>query len=187
MCSNYCCSILTRENHPVVFASPPLPAPESQPSAVLPMAPRAVSRNSDVMEGQRAGGSDGALYGCRSDAPGFTSAEKEPRWEHPAPSKSIFHEEHVRCYDDRRSERDEFSSGGFDNPGYGGRGNVHVESESPSRDDMFGAMAPCWRLLERAKGYMDKVCTSYGSTRIFKLLTLFLSYNLLSKRKTTSE
>lgn len=155
------------------------------------MAPRAVSRNSDVMEGQRAGGSDGARYGYRSDAPGFTSAEKEPRWEHPAPSKSIFHEEHARCYDDRRSgshfERDDISSGGFDNPGYGGRGNVRVESESPSRDDMFGAMAPCWRLLERAKGYMDKVCTYYGSTRIFYLLTLFLSHNLLSRRKALSE
>ncbi|CAM9292209.1 unnamed protein product, partial [Ascophyllum nodosum] len=28
--------------------------------------------------------------------------------------------------------------------------------EKAPTDDMFGVMAPCWRLLERAKAYMDK-------------------------------
>ncbi|CAM9252394.1 unnamed protein product, partial [Laminaria digitata] len=55
-----------------------------RPSGVLSMTPRSVPRNSDIMEGQRKGGSDGA------------------------------------------------------------------------RDDIFGSMAPCWRLLERAQAYMDK-------------------------------
>ena len=34
--------------------------------------------------------------------------------------------------------------------------------EKAPTDDMFGVMAPCWRLLERAKAYMDKVIIALG-------------------------
>lgn len=36
-------------------------------------------------------------------------------------------------------------------PGY------DAHSEPPMDHETFGFMAPCWRLLERAKAYMDQV------------------------------
>lgn len=143
------------------FFSPPLPVLRSQPSAVPPMMPRPVRCNSDIIDGQRAG-SDDVQDGFRREAPDFPSAEREPRWEHP-PSHSVCQEEHEFHFDVRSSggqvERDGIPSSEFGGPGYRGRRNGRVGSEPESKDDMFGSMAPCWRLLERAKGYMDKVCT----------------------------
>ena len=40
--------------------------------------------------------------------------------------------------------------------------NVQQTLEKAPIDDMFGVMAPCWRLLERAKSYMDKVIIALG-------------------------
>ena len=40
--------------------------------------------------------------------------------------------------------------------------NVQQTLEKAPTDDMFGVMAPCWRLLERAKSYMDKVIIALG-------------------------
>ena len=37
------------------------------------------------------------------------------------------------------------------------RSNIQQPPERVLFDDMFGMMAPCWRLLERAKAHMDKV------------------------------
>ncbi|CAN0272408.1 unnamed protein product [Ascophyllum nodosum] len=51
--------------------------------------------------------------------------------------------------------------------GFGGSGTPELGTALPDNkvqqtlekapiDDIFGVMAPCWRLLERAKSYMDK-------------------------------
>lgn len=128
------------------------------------MLPRAVSLNSDTIEGKSAGGYDTARYGYCSGVPGSLSTKTESSWENPPRSQTIRHEEYVRRFDHRSSggqvESDDIPSDGFTGPGYNFRRNVHVGSEPPSEDDMFGSMAPCWRLLERAKDYMDKVCIS---------------------------
>lgn len=133
------------------------------------MVPRAVTRNIDTLETQRTGGSDGARYGHGGQAPDFHRAKREERWEHPPLSQSIRHEEHVRRLDDRHNggqvQSGDIPSRGFGGSGYGGRRNIHVGSEPASRDDMFGSMAPCWRLLERARAYMDKVWTFTCITR----------------------
>lgn len=129
------------------------------------MAQRTVPRNSDGMEGHREGGFDGERYGYRSEAPDSPSAQREAGWEISALSRSIRHEDHGRRFDNRPSdghiESDDIPSSGFNGPGYGGRRPVDVGSAPTSRGDMFGYMAPCWRLLERAQAYMDKVCTLY--------------------------
>ncbi|CAM9466018.1 unnamed protein product, partial [Laminaria digitata] len=56
----------------------------------------------------------------------------------------------------RQVARGEIPSSGFSGVGYDRRRTVHVGIEPVPRDDMFGSMAPCWRLLERAQAYMDK-------------------------------
>lgn len=140
-----------------------MPAPESRPSTVLPIVPRVVSRNSGTVEVQRADGSDGARYGYRREAPGFPSANRESRWEQPPPPQSVRREEHVRRFDDQSGghevESGDILSCEFSGPAYDVRRNVREGSEPPSRTDMFGPMAPCWRLLERAQAYMDEVWT----------------------------
>ena len=40
--------------------------------------------------------------------------------------------------------------------------NVQQTLEKAPIDDIFGGMAPCWRLLERTKSYMDKVIIALG-------------------------
>lgn len=43
-------------------------------------------------------------------------------------------------------------------PGGSANGNHRsLPADRDSNDDEFGAMAPCWRLLERAKSYMEAV------------------------------
>ena len=41
--------------------------------------------------------------------------------------------------------------------------NVQHTLEKAPTDDMFGVMAPCWRLLERAKLHMDEVIIALGA------------------------
>ena len=69
----------------------------------------------------------------------------------------------VRPFDDRLSggqvDRVEFLSSGPSCSGYGNRRNGHAGSKLASRVDIFGPMAPCWRLIESAQAYMDKVGT----------------------------
>ena len=55
--------------------------------------------------------------------------------------------------------------------------NVQQTLETAQTDDMFGVMAPCWRLLERAKWYMDKVITALGRSMRLKKQP---NYNKLS-------
>lgn len=153
------------------FPSPPLAVPGSQPSAGLLMEPRAVPRKTDGMQRQRAGSSDDARFGYDREPTDFQSSKRESRWEQP-PSHSVCQEEHQLRFDDRSSggqvDRDDVPSSEFSGPGYRSRRNGHLESEPASRD-VFGSMAPCWRLLERAKGYMDKVCVVLLSSKMARL------------------
>lgn len=151
------------------FALPPLPEAVCRPSGVQSMALRSVPRNSDRMEKQRTGGSDGVRYAYHSAALGRPGTQKDPRWEDPPMSHSTWHEEHVRRFDDppnnRQVERGDIPSSGLSGPGYGRRRTVHVGTEPVPRDDTFGSMAPCWRLLERARAYMDKVLYGFCIVR----------------------
>ncbi|CAM9136456.1 unnamed protein product, partial [Laminaria digitata] len=67
---------------------------------------------------------------------------------------------HKRHFDDRPNdcqiESRDVPSTGFSGPRYGRRRTAHVGTVPVPRDDTFGSMAPCWRLLERAQAYMDK-------------------------------
>ena len=157
-----------------------MPAPESRPSTVLPVVPRAVSRNSGTVEVQRTGGSNAARRGYRREAPSFRSDMREQRWEKPPPPQPVCHEEHVRRFDEQTSghqvEGCDIPNNKFSGPAYGDRRNLEVGSEPPSETDMFGPMAPCWRLLERAQAYMDEVCSmtfnrkSKLSTRVLECI-----------------
>lgn len=63
---------------------------------------------------------------------------------------------------DRDRDRDRaprVTGGGSSGGGYAGYEGRSARSEAAMDQDTFGFMAPCWRLLERAKAYMDEVCT----------------------------
>lgn len=146
----------------LVFALSPMPAPESRPSGVLSMAGRSMPRNTDTTEGMRTGGSETARHTYPGETPGFSRAQREPTWDHPPPAHS-FRQEHAKRFNDRPSgdqvEHNETPSSGFSRCEYSGSKDSDVVSEPTPNHDMFGSMAPCWRLLERAQAYMDKVWT----------------------------
>lgn len=125
------------------------------------MAPRSIARNSKIVRGKINRLSDGKAYGYRSESSGVPRSQRASRWEHPPRSSSIRHEEQVgRLHDrpnDGHAERSDTPSSEVSDPGYSDRRTTHVGSKPASRDDTFGSMAPCWRLLERAQDYMDKV------------------------------
>lgn len=151
---------------------------------MLPVASRSVSRDIDREEGQRAGGSDGRGDGCGSETPSFPSARREPRWEQPPLPLPIRHKEQLERLNDRPSnaqvERGDNPSNRVSGSGYHDRRNVDEGPKPSSVDDTFGSMAPCWRLLERAQGYMEKVrifyctltvsyCQSIGSSSVLSV------------------
>lgn len=82
-------------------------------------------------------------------------------WEQPPLPHPIRHEKQLERLRDRPTscqvERGDIPSSRGSSPGYPDRRNVHEEPKPSSIDDTFGPMAPCWRLLERAQGYMEKV------------------------------
>lgn len=145
----------------VLFSLSSLSEPEPQPSGVRPMPPSTTPRHSNIIEGQIIGDSDTAQYGSRSEAPGFQNARRESRWEQPPISHPLRHEAHARRFDDRSSggqdERGDIPSSRSCGPGYRAQAKGDMASEPASTDNIFGSMAPCWRLLERAQPYMDKV------------------------------
>ena len=57
---------------------------------------------------------------------------------------------------DRDRERAPRVTGGGSGGGYTGYEGRSTRSEAAMDQDTFGFMAPCWRLLERAKAYMDE-------------------------------
>lgn len=59
---------------------------------------------------------------------------------------------------DRERDRDRVPrTAAGDSNGYAGYEGRGARSEASMDHDTFGFMAPCWRLLERAKAYMDEV------------------------------
>lgn len=145
----------------IFIAVPSLPAPDYRPSGALPIGPGSAPCNSDRTGGKRAGGSDDREHGYRSEAPILPSGQREPRWEQPPLSPPMRHEEQMGRPHDRPSsglvQRGDNPSGRVSSMGYPDRRNVDLASEPTPIDETFGAMAPCWRLLERAQHYMDKV------------------------------
>lgn len=125
------------------------------------MAPRSITRNSKIIRGKINRASDGKGYGYRREPSGVPSSQRAPKWEHPPrPSSTRLEEQAGRLHDrpnDGQAERSGTPSSEVSGPGYPDRRTAHVGAEPASRDDTFGSMAPCWRLLERAQDYMDKV------------------------------
>ena len=142
------------------------------------MPPHSPPRHGGIFEGQRTGGYD-ARYTSHSEAPGLPNAHREQRWERPPMPPSTRHKAHPRRVDDR--PRGGQVNGG-DTPHIRvnrvencSQGDANFGSEPISRDDMFGSMAPCWRLLERGQAYMDQVCR-FSEQWVYVVLLLNLTY-----------
>lgn len=142
--------------------------------------------------GSDVGGSRGARptyvsNGSRTDAVSFQEDPRGGRWEHSQQS----HPAQQTVYA-RRAEGDVHAGGGGRGGGgagsgrfaarpegvydarhgsarnsHGGSAGNERASEAVATEEPFGVMAPCWRLLERAKSYMDQVI---GSAGIFFLI-----------------
>lgn len=144
-----------------IFPFSPPTAQDRRPSMVRHVSPTS---------GPHIGGATGVVRGGRSsrsmntysvEDEAFAERQRGARWEHTEPPQSISHEAHMRHTGDRVS-----GSAGDGGRGVnaGNRYLVHHDtkndqhgSEPAVADEMFGFMAPCWRLLERAKTYMDQV------------------------------
>lgn len=159
-----------------------MPAPESRPSGFLPMGPRSAPCNIERTGGHRTGGSDGRGHGYRSEEPSLPSPQREPRWERPPLSRPTGHEEQMEHLYDRprigQVERDDLPSSSVSSLGYPNRRNEDGRSEPSSTYEAFGSMAPCWRLLERANAYMDKVRTLYNT--VMQKMLLHIGFFLIA-------
>lgn len=145
----------------IALSSNPL-APDSRHSVGLRVPPRPAPNNGNEHDRARGGPSAPASYGYRREAAGYPDAhpQRGARWGHPQPTQSTPHAVHMRRAGGRASGGDD-DDGRVNNAGSGLGGghanrNTSMASE-PSTDEVFGSMAPCWRLLERAKAYMDQV------------------------------
>lgn len=72
------------------------------------------------------------------------------KWELPQPCQSQANGAYGRPLDGRLNGSG-MAGGGHDTA------DRSATADPISTDEIFGVMAPCWRLLERAKGYMEKV------------------------------
>lgn len=150
-----------------IFVLPPLPAPESRPSRVLPVPPRFECRHGNATEGGMAEGLAAARYSYHSGGSGFQNSPRQPTGEHPPAAHASGYGSHLRRMDDRpggdRFNMFDAQSNGQSGPMHGDRSCSHVGSELPLRVDTFGYMAPCWRIIESAQAYVDKVCIMHHS------------------------
>ena len=69
------------------------------------------------------------------------------------------HTSHIMCADVRSSNRVGSGSSVIKLGAAPPSRNILQATEQALTDDILGVMAPCWRLLEREKTYMDKVMT----------------------------
>lgn len=150
---------------------------------LTPHRPASQGAGSDV------GGSRGARptyvsNGSRTDAVSFQEDPRGGRWEHSPQSRPAQQTVYARRTDGnfhaggggggrggggagsgRFAARPE---GGYDarhgsaRNSHGGSAGNERASEAVATEEPFGVMAPCWRLLERAKSYMDQVLGNAG-------------------------
>lgn len=106
------------------------------------------------MERPRTGLATYTPYAIQARDTGLAEGQRHSIWDRRPAPQSLPHDLNVRRSEGRAGYVG--GSGGAPELGAAPRGS-NAQQAPDETDEMFGAMAPCWRLLERAKAYMDKV------------------------------
>ena len=149
---------------------PSLLVPTVQPPPTDSVRPRSAAAKGSSMERQRTGRVTYTPYTVPIRDVGLTEVQRYAVWDSRlAPCYS--HDPNIQRHDGRYiygvgdSSTPDSATAPPDN-------NVQQTLEKAPTDDMFGRMTPCWRLLERAKLYMEKVIIALGTFKRIKKLSL---------------
>lgn len=132
------------------------PARDSLQQPVYSVPSHSAASTSSGMERPKMSLATYTPYAIQARDTGLAEGQRHSIWDRRPAPQSLPHDPNVRRSEGRAGYVG--GSGGASELGAAPRGsNAQQAPDEALTDEMFGAMAPCWRLLERAKGYMDKV------------------------------